>query len=159
MGNRRREPSNFTAQETEAQGEGRTWLGSLSFHGRTQLSPSKADPVTGCKRRLILKGRDGSLPYLETRNPISRGKAFPSILGASYVLSCVKLFVTLWIVACQTPQFREFSRQGYWSGLPCPPLGDLPYPGIESASPVSPALQVDSLPAEPSGKLTVRTQG
>ena len=35
------------------------------------------------------------------------------------------------------------SRQEHWSGLPCPPPGDLPYPGIE---PTSPALQVDSLP-------------
>ena len=37
-------------------------------------------------------------------------------------------------------------RQGYWSGLPCPPPGDLPDPGIE---PRSPALQVDPLPSEP----------
>ena len=47
-----------------------------------------------------------------------------------------------------------FSRQGYWSGLPCPPPGDLPNPGIE---PRSPALQVDSLlsepPRKPSGNL------
>ena len=42
--------------------------------------------------------------------------------------------------------------QEYWSGLPCPPPGDLPDPGIKPASPVSPALQVDSLPAEPSEK-------
>ena len=33
-----------------------------------------------------------------------------------------------------------FSRQGYWSGLPCPPLGDLPDPGIEPVSLMSPAL-------------------
>ena len=39
-----------------------------------------------------------------------------------------------------------FSRQEYWSGLPCPPPGDLPNPGIE---PRSPALQVDSLLSEP----------
>ena len=39
-----------------------------------------------------------------------------------------------------------FSRQEYWSGLPCPPPGHLPDPGIEPTSPVSPALQVDSLP-------------
>ena len=37
----------------------------------------------------------------------------------------------------------EFPRQEYWSGLPFPPPGDLPDPGIE---PASPALQVDSLP-------------
>ena len=42
-----------------------------------------------------------------------------------------------------------FSRQEYWSGLPCPPPGDLPDPGIE---PGSPALQVDSLPCKPRGK-------
>ena len=42
----------------------------------------------------------------------------------------------------------EFFRQEYWSGLACPPPGDLPEPGIQPASPVSPALQADSLPAE-----------
>ena len=42
-----------------------------------------------------------------------------------------------------------FSRQEYWSGLPRPPPGDLPNPGIE---PRSPALQADSLPSEPPGK-------
>ena len=44
---------------------------------------------------------------------------------------------------------RGFSRQEYLSGLPCPPPGDLPNPGIESRSP---ALQVDSLSSEPLGK-------
>ena len=44
----------------------------------------------------------------------------------------------------------EFSREEYWSGLPFPSPGDLPNPGIE---PRSPALQADSLPSEPSGKL------
>ena len=42
-----------------------------------------------------------------------------------------------------------FSRQEYWSGLPCPPPGDLPNPGME---PRFPALQVNSLPSEPPGK-------
>ena len=42
-----------------------------------------------------------------------------------------------------------FSRQEYWSGLPCPPPWDPPNPGIESRSP---ALQADSLPLEPPGK-------
>ena len=44
---------------------------------------------------------------------------------------------------------RGFSRQEYWSGLPCPPPGDLPNPGVE---PRSPALQVNSLPSETPGK-------
>ena len=42
-----------------------------------------------------------------------------------------------------------FSRQGYWSGLPFPSLGDLPDPGIE---PGSPALQADALISEPPEK-------
>ena len=45
-----------------------------------------------------------------------------------------------------------FFRQEYWSGVPCPPLGDLPNLGIKPASPESPALQADSLPMEPRGK-------
>ena len=53
------------------------------------------------------------------------------------MLSHVWLFVTPWTVACQAPLSMGFSRQEYWSGLPCPPPGDLPYPGIE---PMSPAL-------------------
>ena len=60
-------------------------------------------------------------------------------------LSCVLLFVTPWTVAPQAPLPMGFSRQEYWSGLPCPLPGDPPNPGIK---PRSVALQVDSLPAE-----------
>ena len=48
-------------------------------------------------------------------------------------------------VACQAPLSMEFSRQENWSGLPCLPPGNLSDPGIESVSPASPAMQVDSL--------------
>ena len=44
--------------------------------------------------------------------------------------SCVPLLVTLWTVARQAPLSMGFSRQEYWSGLPCPPPGALPDPGI-----------------------------
>ena len=47
-------------------------------------------------------------------------------------------------VARQAPFSVGFPRQEYWSGLPRPPSGDLPNPGIEPMSPESPALQVDS---------------
>ena len=56
-------------------------------------------------------------------------------------LSCVLLFVTLWVVACQAPLFMGFSRQEYWSGLPYPPPGDLPDLRIEPESLTSPALE------------------
>ena len=52
----------------------------------------------------------------------------------------VRLFVTPRTVACQAPLSMGFSRQEYWSGLPCLPPGDLPDPGIEATSLMSPAL-------------------
>ena len=54
--------------------------------------------------------------------------------------SCVQLCVTLWTVACQAPLSMDFFRQEYWSGLPCPPPGDLPNTGIKPTSLKSPAL-------------------
>ena len=50
----------------------------------------------------------------------------------------------------------EFSRPEYWSGLPFPSPGDLPDPGMESRSP---ALQVDSLPAESQEKTVLLIVG
>ena len=54
--------------------------------------------------------------------------------------SCVRFFAILWAVARQAPLSMGFSRQEHWSGLPCPPPGDLPHSGIKPASPASPAL-------------------
>ena len=51
-----------------------------------------------------------------------------------------RLFVTPWALAHQTPLSIGFSRQENWSGLPCPPAGDLRNPGIELVSFMSPAL-------------------
>ena len=65
----------------------------------------------------------------------------------SFLLACmlnrfshVQLFVTLWTVSHQGPQSMGFFRQEYWNGLQCPPPGDLPDPGIESASHASSTL-------------------
>ena len=54
------------------------------------------------------------------------------------LLSRVWLFATIWTVAHQIPLSVGFFRQEYYNGLPCPPPGDLPDPGIEPMSPVSP---------------------
>ena len=51
-----------------------------------------------------------------------------------------RLFAILWAVARQAPLSMGFSRQEYWSGLPRPPLRDLPDPGMEPVSLMSPAL-------------------
>ena len=60
-------------------------------------------------------------------------------------LSHVRLFSTPLTTAYQAPPSMGFSRQEYWSGVPFPPPGDLPNPGIE---PGSPAFQADALTSE-----------
>ena len=57
------------------------------------------------------------------------------IIKTYCVLSYVQLFVTPWTVAHQAPVSMGLSRQEYWCGLPFPSPGDLPDPGIKSASP------------------------
>ena len=52
-----------------------------------------------------------------------------------FSLSVVYDYVTPWAVVHQAPLSMEFSRQEYWSGLPCPPPGDLPNPGVKPKSP------------------------
>ena len=67
-------------------------------------------------------------------------------------LSHVQLFTNPWTVAHQAPRSMEFSRQGYWSGLPFPSPRDLPNPGIEPVSPVCPALASRFFTTEPPRK-------
>ena len=59
-------------------------------------------------------------------------------LGGGLVTKSCPTLATPWTVARQAPLSVGFPRQEYWSGLPFPPPGDLPDPGIE---PVPPALQ------------------
>ena len=76
-----------------------------------------------------------------------------SALSSAFLITCsvyhacvlrgfsrVQLFVTLWTVARQAPLSTGFSRQEHGSGLPCSPPGDLPDPGIELVSLMSPPL-------------------
>ena len=62
-------------------------------------------------------------------------------VGVCLVILVTSDSATLWTVAHLTPLSMGFSRQEYWSGLPYPPPGDCPDPGIE---PMAPALQADS---------------
>ena len=63
-----------------------------------------------------------------------------------WLQSLSESFATPWAVAHQAPLSMGFPRQEYWSGLPFLSPGDLPHPGMEPTSPVSPTWQVDSLP-------------
>ena len=64
----------------------------------------------------------------------------------------VRFFAAPWTAAHQAPLSMEFSRQEYWIGLPFPSPGDLPDPGIEPTSPVSPVLAREFFTIELSGK-------
>ena len=64
------------------------------------------------------------------------------------MFSCAQLFAIPWTVAHQTPLSMEFFRQDYWSRLPFPTPGDLPNPGIKTASP---ALAGGFFTTEPPG--------
>ena len=59
--------------------------------------------------------------------------------------------MTIWTVSRQAPLSMGFSRQDYWSGLPCLLPGDIPNLGIEPTTSVSPASQADSLCDETGG--------
>ena len=76
---------------------------------------------------------------------LNQGMGFSSLLNNTSCcvlsrFSSVQLIATPWTVALQVPLFMGFSRQEYWSGLPCPPPGDLPSSGIKLAFLLSPAL-------------------
>ena len=73
----------------------------------------------------------------------------------SYEVTVIQLCPTLYNpMDCSPPgsSVHEFSRQEYWSGLPCPPPGDLPNPGIELKSPAAPALMGGFFTTESPGK-------
>ena len=69
--------------------------------------------------------------------------------------SRVQLFATLWTIPYLAPLSKGFSRQEYWSRLPCSPLLDHPNAGIKPMSPVAPSLQTNSLPLNHQGSLKV----
>ena len=71
---------------------------------------------------------------------LARSPLYPPQCVPAKLLSHVRLCETLWTLAHQAPVSQGFSRQEYWSGLPCFPPGDLPNPGIEPVSLMSPAL-------------------
>ena len=67
--------------------------------------------------------------------------------------------MTPWTVACQAPLSLGFSRQEYWSGLPCPPPGDLPNPEIKPSFLMSPALAGGFFTTSPTWEAQIGNSG
>ena len=103
----------------------------------------------------------GDLPYTGIKpapllSPALAGRFFTtSATWEARSVSCSVMSdsVTPWTVARQAPLSMGFSRQEYWSGVPCPPPGDLPNPGIKPAFLLFLAFAGGSLPLVPPGKL------
>ena len=83
---------------------------------------------------------DGCPVTLCPLQAIMRTRVLTCVCVHACALSSVRLCETPWTVASQAPLSMGFSRQEYWSGWPFPPPGDLPDPGTEPTSPVSPSL-------------------
>ena len=75
------------------------------------------------------------------------------------LLSHVWLFVTPWTVGCQAPLSMEFSRREYWTGLPFPPAGDVPNPGMGPESFGFAASTGGLFATVPPGRLSYRNTG
>ena len=75
--------------------------------------------------------------------------------GGGLVAKLCPTLVTPWTVAPEALLSMRFFRQEHWRELPFPPPGNIPNPGIKTQSPMSSALQEDSLPSELSGKLHI----
>ena len=97
----------------------------------TEISNSPLD-ITGTNPGTA---EPGGLRGSQSRTRLKRFSS--SRTSSVYTLShssCVQLFAIPWTVARRVPLSMGFFRQEYWSGLPCPPPGGLPDPGVESLS-------------------------
>ena len=125
----------------------------------SRLKPAPHYRVGDCRYKSSPGPHERLRETLLQSHPVSSQErpSFPSVShrwgwkSTCQSLSRVWLFATPWTVAHQASLSMGLPRQERWSGLPYPPPGDLPDPGIKL---MSPALQVDSLPAEPPGKPT-----
>ena len=112
----------------------------LDFEHKEAVEILESMNGEGPKLAVYFQWVPGSIHLIRGQwNPESR-----SLMKASGGRACVlsrfshvQLFVTLRTIACQDPLSMGFSRQVYWSGLPCSSPGDLPDLGIEAASHVS----------------------
>ena len=115
-------------------GLGRLCGFSLESHDMSEESKS-----TGCTKRLCLWAAN-LWPALKHRSYLEMWTQLSFCTCMLSRFSWVQLFATPWTVAPQAPLSMQFSRQEHWSWLPFPPPWDLPNPGIEPRSLLSPAL-------------------
>ena len=119
-------PFSRGSSQPRDQTEDRGYITRLGFGQHPDLISTGMSCVTAYLEFWLGRGFPGgsSAPWV---------RLLPTELMHACVLSCfshVWLCVTPWTIAFQDPLSMGFPRQEYWNGLPCPPLGDLPEPGI-----------------------------
>ena len=128
------------------------WICNWSTWVRSFSLPSSPGVLIPSHEKVIdanMKLGGGVGRQYQTVNKEENNSNIKNIVLSSCMLSHfsdVWLFETPWIVAWQALLSMGFSRQGYWSGFPCHPPGDLPHPGLKPPSFISHVLQVDSPP-------------
>ena len=126
--------------------EGSDWCITVSSRVTASEQPWCSTATSICRGHsstgVSLEDRQGAPPVEPASERTREDVCAPS-------LSRVRLCVSPWSAARQAPLSMGILQARIWSGLPCPPPGDLPNPGIE---PRSPTLQTDSLPSEPPGE-------
>ena len=124
----------------------------LSTHTTEELRPRKLQKWKIKETLQLGANTQNACTYYAHQK--SAGKKIPLSPWVLYAMCCmlshfsrVWLFVTLWTANLQVPLSMRSSRQEYWSGVACPPPGDLPDPGTEPVSLTSPALAGGNLDA------------
>ena len=118
--------------------------------------PPLLSSYTGSQVQLCMKSACNSTKFYDCPQIVSRfvfTKVQASCVCMLSHLSPVWLSVTPWTADCHAPLSTGFSRKEYWSGLPFPPPGNPPDPGIKPTSLASPALQANSSPLSHWGSL------
>ena len=125
---------------------------SLENPRRTKAKEPKAQGPEGFPSVVLALFRLLSLPYSSNHRSLkAHSQPLPQVGILCVVCCCLVVSDALCPNELQPSRLLcpwGFSRQEYWSGLPCSPPGDFPNPGVEPRSPV---LQVDSLPSKPPG--------
>ena len=103
-------------------------------------TPHKQSVIKITSRMIFLYKKISHVTSLIKHASSKRQRVKAICVRSVQLLSHAQLFVTSWTVARQAPLSVGFSRQKYWSGLPCASPGDLPDPGIKTASAESSAL-------------------
>ena len=130
----------------------------LLLHPRVPITCQGHPPVPWVSPGLLGHQRFWGTPWLILCSfSLMLPPPSPGTLKAGHrcVLSCfshVWLFATLWTIAHEFPLSMGFSRRECWSGLPFPPPGDLPDPGMEPVSPASPTSTGKFFTTKPPGK-------